>query len=444
VSAPTAVAAPFLRAASAADASATWTRRATVLACALLISTQPLSFLNMVVELHPSLLVAMAMVLLMLWHAPQVLAELSRPGALLITLSLAWQVITLLGYTLSLSRVSYWANASLAANALSYILIPQTFCLLLGLGIGRDPRAIDRVTRYILIANCIAITIGIIFYFTRPAFVLAAETRVFGYQTDMYQGFLPRMHGYLNSMVLGAACYTALGIATFRPFRPAALFGLSTLCVIGSVLTMQRASWILTGGAVLLALAAALGRGAAQWHRPKAQVTLLATIGLIAVVLAAAWRFAQDQPWFSITVQEFDSRVTLFGTLVEERSDQWVAGVQLVTAKPLGVGLGMLSHKAAEIEGLFPYAVTDGNLFRIVAETGIPGITLFALLVIIGLTRVAAARRFDVAAPMALLLVGAMGSNVFDLYYIGFVFWLLLGIAVSIPMRPAAPTTAVP
>jgi O-antigen ligase len=188
-----------------------------------------------------------------------------------------------------------------------------------------------------------------------------------------------------------------------------------------------------------VALAATFMRGAAQWHRPKVQVALIATIALIAVVLAAAWQFAQDKPWLPIAAQAFDDRVTDFGTLVEERSGQWVAGVQLVNDHPFGVGLGLLSHKAAEIDGLLPYAVTDGNLFRLLAETGVPGIALFALLVGIGMARVLVARRLDVAAPLGLLLVGAMGSNVFDLYYIGFVFWLLLGIALSVPMHPPAP-----
>lgn len=408
-----------------------WPRRAAFLAGGLLLVTHPLSLANLLVEVRPSLMIALLMSLVLVGFAPRFLAELTRPAALPVVLLLAWQTALLLGHSLRWSWVSYWATPALALNALSYLLVPQVCCLLLGLAAGRDREAADRLLRIILISNVVALVIGILFYLTRPGFVLAAEVRVFGENTDKYMGFLPRMHGYFNSMVLGALCYTALGLAVLRVTRPSRLLALIVLCSLAAALTMQRASWLITGGMAAVCLAVLAARGAASWWRPQRLFALVAVAGLIAAGGFAIYRFALEQPWFAIAAEEFDNRVRYFGTSVAERSDQWVVSLAFVREEPIGVGLGVVSHKAAEIEGLRPYAVTDGNWFRILAETGLPGLALFTLLVLSSLAGALRQRRLTIAGTIALILVGAVGSNLFDLYYIGFVFWLLVGIGCA-------------
>lgn len=445
MSASAALPAAFARAIALPDAA--WTRRATVLACGLLIVTHPVSLLNLFVSVHPSAILALLMLGVVVWHFPQAVGELTRHAALPVTLWLAWETVLMLGHALRWSYFSYWANPGLAINAFSYLLLPQCCFLVLGLAIGREPRNVDRLLRVVLFSGATAIAFGIAFYVLRPGFVQRAEVRTFGEMVFRYEDYLPRMNGYFNSMILGSVCSTTLGLALFSRLRPAVLLPLTIVCTVGSAMTMQRGSWLLTGACAAPAVAVILWRGVRQAQRPRSLVFLILLLSLIGAGTVWTWRFAQTQPWFSVAVQEFDSRVGQLNYTVEERSDQWARALQLAKQEPLGVGLGMLGNKARDIEGLYPYAITDGDLFSILAEQGVPGLALFLIMAVTAMGRILATRRFDVGAPFLLLLVGAIGTNLFDLYYISFVFWLLLGCALTVPPRArrqaaTAPTTA--
>jgi len=436
VSATTTTTAPALGPALERSEDA-WTRRAALVAAGLLLATHPISFLNLFVPVHPSAVLALLMLGALLWYLPQTLGELARRAALPFTLFFGWETLLVLGHALHWSYFAYWSNADLTINAFTYLLLPQVAFLTLGMAVGRDRGSLDRLLKVVLYSGATAVFFGVVFYILRPGFVHTAEVRTFGEMVFRYEEYLPRMNGYFNSMILGAVCSTTLGLALFSRLRPWVLAGITLICAIGSVMTMQRGSWILTGATALAALAVIAWRSVAQLARPRGVATLALVLTLLGAGAAATWRFAQNQPWLPVAVKEFDSRVLQLPFTVTERSDQWARALDLGQRYPLGVGLGMLGNKARDIDGLDQYAITDGDLFSIMAETGVVGLALFLALAGTAVARALLARRFDVAAPLLLLLAGATGTNLFDLYYISFVFWLLLGCAMALRRRAA-------
>lgn len=419
--------------------AAGWPALAATVACGLLMVVHPISFASFFADLRPSLMLALLMTGVLLWLGPSLLGELTRPAALPFAVFIAWEIASLAGHVWPGGYLAHWSSPLLVANAFSYLIIPQAACFLLGTAMGRDEAETDRFLRVLLWSNVLAVAVGLVLYLTRPAFVAAAEARIFREVAEKYWGFLPRMNGYFNSMVMGAVCYGSLGLLAASRVRRQAAFPLALLFLVGALLTLQRAAWVLAGGVALAWAAVGGGRALlrAGWRRRPLLALLL--VVTCSAALVGIWQYARQQTWFGIVVTEFDNRVRFFDTVVDERRGQWDVGVALVRDHPFGVGVGIVSHKAAEVDGLFPYAVTDGNYFRILGEAGIPGLLLFLVVVARAAWHAVTVRRWDLAVPVLLLLAGAVGTNVFDLYYIGFVTWLLLGAATVARPHDAPP-----
>jgi hypothetical protein len=421
--------------------STTWASRAAVLACGLVLVTHPISFGNLLIDLRPSVVIAVIMIVVTILHVPQLLSELARPVAAPATLFLAWEVLLLLGFAFSWSYFDFWASPGLEINAITYLLLPQALCLALGLAVARDQRLVGRILDVMLVSGCVAISVAIALYLTRPGFAVAADERIYQELADRYSGFLPRMNGYYNSMILGAVCYSTMGIGLFRLRRPALQALVMVICLVGSALTMQRASWGLTGVTGLLGILMLI-RGLVRNSGPRGVLILFLVLGVATTTVIGGFNYALDQPWFAISIREADNRVRLLNESVAERSGQWEFALNQAKRAPMGVGTGLLGSKSRTSEGLSPFAVTDGNLFSILVEQGPVGLFLFVVTVGIAIARTLWARRFDVAAPALLILAGSMGTNLFDLYYISFVFWLLIGIGLGLPPRPGRPQPA--
>lgn len=420
----------------------TWPELAATLAAAILLSTHAVSFLGLFWNLRPSLVLAMGMAMITLWLGPRLLGELLRPAGLVFGVLVAWELVSLVGHILPGAYLAHWTSAELLANAFSYIIIPQFVCFLLGAAIGRDVKAVDRFLDILIWSNLVAVASGILLYLIRPGFFLAAEARVFTVTAEQYGGFLPRMNGYFNSMILGGVCYSGLGVLVGeRRHRPGRLV-IAALFVIGGLLTMERGAWILVGGLVLLWLILGIWRALSFPSLRGRPGRIAFAAALVMGVAILGWYYAEQQAWFGIAVKEFGNRVLFFNTLVSERSRQWRVAATLVANHPFGVGLGLLSHKAAEIEGLRPYVVTDGQYFEILGATGVLGLFLFVTVATRCVTRAVRAGRWEIALPVLLLFAGAVGTNLFDLYYIGFVFWLLLGTASGLNVPPLLRTVS--
>jgi len=83
--------------------------------------------------------------------------------------------------------------------------------------------------------------------------------------------------------------------------------------------------------------------------------------------------------------------------------------------------------------------VVDANYMRILSDLGLPGLSLFLFIngaVLWSLRK--KPNRFAFMAALAIYGIVALGTNVFDHYYMGHFYWLLVGIMTS---RRAAVTT---
>lgn len=421
--------------ATPASSALPWPRLAGTAALLLLLATHLVSFTNLLVDVRPSVALSLLMLMTSALLLPRLLAELSTRAGLIYALLFSWQVLTLLPHVLPLNFLSHWSSTALLANGLSYLLIPQALCFLLGAAAAREREDSERLLRGILWSHIVAVSVGIVFYLLRPAFVSAAEARVFGELSDRYFGFLPRMNGYFNSMVMGAACVSGIGLVASAGRRVWAGTAFVALFALGSLLTLQRSSWVLVVGTFLAWGAVGAARFLFTRKLGARPFTTLAIVAVIVVALIGAFAYAREQLWYDIAKQELENRFKFFDTIVDERRGQWDSALALVQNSPLGVGIGMASHKAAEVDGLQPFAIPDGNYFRYLAETGVPGIALLLLLLVRGAVRAVLARRWDIAVPMSLLLVAAVGTNILDLYYIGFVSWMLIGMANTATAR---------
>ena len=115
---------------------------------------------------------------------------------------------------------------------------------------------------------------------------------------------------------------------------------------------------------------------------------------------------------------------TLEGMFLE-RADQYESFAVVFKTYPFGLGLGLLSHKAANLGLLF--STPDGNYYRIFGELGIMGLVSFCALVFSTLFKAFKRRMHLALLVVSIYLLQAAGTNVFDLYAAGFLFWYFIG-----------------
>lgn len=316
----------------------------------------------------------------------------------------------------------------------SYLLIPSVFFYVGGNALGSEALAGNKVLERIVVITAVCILFGILFYVLLPGFYVAYLFRTFENNVTL----LPRMSGYLgNPMTMGALCATTLPLAAGlrRPLWVRMV--LVGICLIGSFLTLQRGSWLTC--AIVLAL---LALSHLHTHGVRIlvayRVGVLVVVTCLALILTALIRYSDVlRGGFIGLGADMITREFSLESMVGDRSEQWVNVGKVLEDRPMGMGIGMLSHVTA-VTG-FDLAIPDGNYFRILGELG-----PFGLLVFLGLLGGAlrrALRRgetFVAVAIVASALLG-VGTNVFDLYYSGYLFWLLLGITYATPLYSRSP-----
>ena len=110
--------------------------------------------------------------------------------------------------------------------------------------------------------------------------------------------------------------------------------------------------------------------------------------------------------------------------MMSDRNYQVENGINTFFNYPLGFGLGAAGIKAAKY-GM--QVVPDGNILKILVETGIIGFIVFWSLNIRALIRGIRDRKYYCALIVLLFLSHSIGSNVLDFYYSSFVYWFILG-----------------
>ena len=123
-----------------------------------------------------------------------------------------------------------------------------------------------------------------------------------------------------------------------------------------------------------------------------------------------------------------NKRIDAIGSdLITSRSNQWIDTIKNSPNIVFGSGLGSVGHKAL---GYAKYVITDGSLFKILAEFGIVGFLLFGSIVFVCLEK--AFKRiifyFREISIIFIFLLQSIGSNSLSFQLLLPVFWISLGI----------------
>lgn len=274
----------------------------------------------------------------------------------------------------------------------------------------------------LLLLNAGAILFGLYAYFVRPEYYTAYLTRMLA-QTGAAEEwqFYARLQSYLGSTSIGYLGATSLILLSVAGRRVARLGPvLAVLFVSGAILSLQRASFVGLGVALLF-----LALLAPRRRMERAVVGLMVLPGLLAV----GWQFARAEEPLAMRVVERLTTEMGQGVSAFAEDRGYAPGLRYLERLPFGVGLGGTAS-AAENAGLLPLGqVADANFMRIAADLG--GIGLLCFLCVLG---AAAGRALPVRhrnAWLAYLVVHCgimLSTNVLDSFYVSQSFWILLAV----------------
>ena len=283
-----------------------------------------------------------------------------------------------------------------------------------------------RLTRHLVAWNLVAIVLGGVLFFWRPDFYV-------GYLLEHYQTSAEdeliffRMGSYLGSISMGVIAASTIALLRATPLRPWMQYVLAGVLFMGALLSGQRGGMVAAAGG--LAFLLVTERSASR------RVTMAA---LTAGLGAAAILYMESR--IPGTLAYLAHRVVSAGDALAERSGSYQEGLRYLADYPLGLGLGAASPAGAT--GLnIRTEVSDANYLRVLADLGFVGLALFLLVLVRAAVRALRDRRRTAwGAAVGLICVVALGSNVFDTYYLSHMLWLLVGMLGDPPPdRPDPP-----
>ena len=119
------------------------------------------------------------------------------------------------------------------------------------------------------------------------------------------------------------------------------------------------------------------------------------------------------------------NRFDAFENAFDERSNQYDNFLYIISKYPFGLGLGLLTHKASDLN--LTLTTPDGNYYRIFGELGFIGFFSFLFLILKSLY-FSFKKRFKLYfIILSVYCLQAFGTNVFDLYAASFFFWYIIG-----------------
>ncbi|WP_283571454.1 O-antigen ligase family protein [Venenivibrio stagnispumantis] len=119
---------------------------------------------------------------------------------------------------------------------------------------------------------------------------------------------------------------------------------------------------------------------------------------------------------------------------INERSDQWIAGLYNFLSLPSGLGLGTVGQSVRYYENLAHnfMPVFDGDYFRILSETGIIGFVFYIYLFIRLFTmfiNISTLKQYKFIVFIAVigLSINMIGSNTTEFFFNNFLYWMNIG-----------------
>lgn len=270
--------------------------------------------------------------------------------------------------------------------------------------------------RYIVLANAVAMLLGIYLYYQRPDFYTTfLQQNYFSRESGMEMWQLyARMQSYFGSTAVGIV--SGLSIVLIRLLNPPiilAFAGVGLFCT-SALLSMQRGGMAATAIALIYFLVFNKGR----------RFSGLVVIGL-GLLFSLFLLNTVDEEHGGL-IEKILDRTTEVSGIYEARGG-YVTVWDYISEFPFGSGIGA---SGASSDGLQDKGkVVDANFMRILADLGIQGLALF--LVILVAAGLAASKRNDRMGWLTLLFIYflvASGTNTLDSHYVSHLFWVLLAV----------------
>lgn len=193
------------------------------------------------------------------------------------------------------------------------------------------------------------------------------------------------------------------------------------ICAISAIITFRRAAML-----ALFSSAIAMHYfGYFKLKYLKKKYLIIEALALIGVFLYTSSQFGE-------VYSDIIERAGMISDAFESRSGTWTSAFDF-TYLVTGRGLGAVGHKAV---GFSDYLIPDGNFFKIIAETGLVGFVLFALIITMAI-KAGAKRIKDNYLALGVVLcmcLMAIGSNIFTYQSIAPIFWYSIGRLVADPL----------
>jgi hypothetical protein len=329
------------------------------------------------------------------------------PLDVLVLAYVLWSLATGALYLLPSNRADYVAYLL----GINVAVVPVAFY---ALGRVIDAQARLRVAEAVVRLHAVVVVVSCVLQAWRPDFYtdyLVALLSDSG-AVEEWQ-FYARMQGFLGSTALGILCSMSILLLIATRFSLARKLAFSAVFLVGAFLTFQRSSMVV--GLAALAVLLVTAR-----TRPTRKLAAAFGVGVVAFVLLAI----ENEEVLRLV----DRLIEVGEALSLRDRDSYGLILDQLVRHPFGMGLGATTS-AADSYGYNPGGqIVDANHLRILSDLGPIGFILFVLLVAHAVWLSRQARLF---VPFGLIVLGynlqALGTNVFDSYYTGHLYWMYVG-----------------
>lgn len=191
------------------------------------------------------------------------------------------------------------------------------------------------------------------------------------------------------------------------------------LCILFSLLSMQRSAWIVGILAVIYLHYLIFKKN--RWL--KLRWFVLEIIFLLAVLVILREKILEIfRRWF---LEKEYASINGGSSAMFERAKAWVEGIKHSNIL-FGSGYGSRSHKAMEY---IEYTVNDGSWIELLCGVGIIGVLLFIIVILVCLAKGMKHIRELYMPTMIIIMIclQAIGSNIFEFQITTPLFWISIG-----------------
>lgn len=280
----------------------------------------------------------------------------------------------------------------------------------------------ERLLRFIFFLHVGLVLVGFVMFFWRPDFYTEylRENLASRNAYEMWQIY-SRLQSYLGSTAVGILAAITIVMLTLVRLRPFTRYLLLLLLLLAVLLTQQR-------GAYLSAIIATV------FFFSYNKISIKYLLFVLTLVFVAVLFVVESSNEDVVYLVDYTAnRIT--GDLVEgdpysERAVTYRKGWGFLSDFPFGMGIGA-TLSATDSAGAHPGGqVVDANFMRILADLGLMGFILFMTVLAFGVRAVFVRRKsMGFIVILFIYCFQATGTNVFDSYYVGHLFWLFLGIS---------------